>query len=297
MSFQVRTVRFAALFVTVAAFGFSAASWSQSPAGSASANPSAQADSHFADLGFSLYDPIYFIVGNDGGTNAKFQLSFKYQFFSEGGWLNQHLKFPSHLYLSYTQTSLWDLDEDSSPFNDSSYKPRIFYSNDFITPSDTQNFGFGFELGFAHESNGKSGVDSRAINAGYLRPTLSYRLNANNRIYMAPLWYFAADINENPDIFDYRGEVELLIGYGNGYIDGTGGDRKSGLNIWATLRQGKNSDYNSVEANVALPFRWLNEHWRGWILAQYFTGYGETMLDYNKDNGSQFRLGFALSVQ
>ena len=277
----------------MAALGYCGASWSQAIDGSQQQSKVGQLD----NLGFSLYDPIYLIVGDDGGANAKFQLSFKYQFFSEGGWLNRRLKFPARLFLSYTQTSLWDLDDDSSPFTDSSYKPRIFYANDFVTPTDTQHWGFGFEAGFAHESNGKSGVDSRAINAGYVRPSVSYRVNRDHRIYMVPLVYFYADVNENPDIADYRGHVDLLIGYGNGYVDNTDDLRKAGLNIWATLRQGQNSDYSSVEGNVALPFRWLGDNWRGWLLLQYFSGYGETLLDYNRKLESQFRIGYSLTVQ
>jgi outer membrane phospholipase A len=269
----------------MAALGYCGVSWSQSAEA-----PSESKEVQFARLGFSLYDPIYIIGGNDGGSNVKFQLSFKYQFFDEGNWL-------THFYLSYTQTSLWDLDEDSSPFNDSSYKPRFFFGYDFITPTEAQAWGLGLEVGFAHESNGKSGAESRAINAGYARPTVSYRFSRDHRIYMAPMVYFAADINENPDIFDYRGQVDWLIGYGNGYVDGTNDHRNPGLNIWATFRDGDKSGYDSIEGNVALPFYWVDKDWRGWLLLQYFEGYGETLIDYNQKLESQFRLGYALTVQ
>jgi phospholipase A1/A2 len=109
-------------------------------------------------LGFDLYDPMYFIVGGDGGLNAKFQVSFKYQFFSGEGWMGKHVPFAQDFYLSYSQTSLWDLDELSSPFKDSSYKPRIFYALDNLL-SDDSAWSLGIEAGFAHESNGKAGVD------------------------------------------------------------------------------------------------------------------------------------------
>ena len=53
-----------------------------------------------ADLGISTYNPIYFMLGTDGGFNAKFQLSFKYQLFSECGPFVQSWHIPSRLYLS-----------------------------------------------------------------------------------------------------------------------------------------------------------------------------------------------------
>ena len=43
--------------------------------------------------------------------------------------LARRLPWIDDLYLSFSQTSLWDLGELSKPFTDSSYRPRLFYAN------------------------------------------------------------------------------------------------------------------------------------------------------------------------
>jgi len=243
-------------------------------------------------LGVSTYDPIYFILGGDGGFNAKFQISFKYQIFREQGWFSRCLRMPSHIYLSFTQTSLWDLEERSSPFKDSSYRPRLFYSRADNWVSDNKKWQLGLEAGFAHESNGKADPDSRSINTAYVRPTLSYRINQKHKFYVAPMVNSYIDVNENPDIRNYRGHVDLLLGYGNG------NDGDHDWNFWTILRKGDEGDYGSIEANLAIPFKFLTGgRLNGWLLTQYFAGWGESLVDYNRKFDSQLRAGFAILVQ
>jgi len=64
------------------------------------------------------------------------------------------------------------------------------------------------------------------------------------------------------------------------------------------LRKGDKAHYGSMEANLAIPFRILSGgHLNGWLLTQYFSGWGESLIDYNKKLTSQFRAGFAILVQ
>ncbi len=259
-------------------------------------NTAADADPNTQDiaakLGVSAYDPIYLIVGGDGGFNGKFQISFKYKIFRAGGWFSDCLNVPSHIYLSYTQTSISSINEGSSPFKDTSYRPRLFYARDGVWTADNNKWRLDLEAGLAHESNGKAEPDSRAINAAYLRPTLAYNFNKGSRLYVAPMVVSYLDVLENPDIADYRGHVDLLIGYGSG----NNGDHN--WNLWTVLRKGDKSNYGSVEANLAIPFRFLTrERLNGWLLTQYFTGWGESLLDYDKKLTSQLRVGFAILVQ
>ena len=241
-------------------------------------------------LGVSSYDPIYFILGGDGGLNSKFQISFKYQMFREGGWFDRCLHVPSRIFLSYSQTSLWDLSERSEPFKDSSYRPRAFYLQEFR--ADGSRWRFDFEGGLAHESNGKAEEDSRSLNMVYVRPSLSYYLSDRNRIYVAPSIVSYIDNAENEQVADYRGYVDLLIGYGSG---NTG---NQDWNVWTTLRRGTRGQHGSVELNVAVPFRAITaDQMNGWLLIQYFNGYGESLIDYNRKLDSQVRAGFAILVQ
>ncbi|MGC8000947.1 phospholipase A, partial [Salmonella enterica] len=70
----------------------------------------------------SFNEPMYFTVGhNNGDTNARFQLSFKFRVFVPDDPRSRGLL--DNLYLGYTQFSLWDLSAPSAPFRDTSYRP------------------------------------------------------------------------------------------------------------------------------------------------------------------------------
>lgn len=238
-------------------------------------------------LAVSAYEPVYFILGGDGGLNAKFQVSFRYQLFDGSGPLSQQLPWLDDLYLSFSTTSLWDLSDTSKPFTDSSYRPRLFYANyDLARVLDGQ-LRLGVETGFGHESNGKDGLDSRSFNMAYVRPTLTFGNPDGLRAYLAPLIhnYIAAD--ENPDLKDYRGYVDWVFGVGS----------RGGLDFWATLRKGERSSYGSTELNLSYPLSKLSGgDLTGWMILQYFGGYGESLLHYQEKLDSQFRLGIAIAL-
>jgi outer membrane phospholipase A len=238
-------------------------------------------------LSVSVYEPVYLIAGGDGGLNAKFQISLRYQLFDGRGPLAGRLPWIDDLYLSYSQTSLWDLGDASKPFKDSSYRPRVFYSNYDLARFFDGQLRVGVESGFGHESNGKEGEDSRSFNMFYVRPTLTLGDPAGLRFFAAPLIhnYIAAD--ENPDIKDYRGYVDWVLGVG----------AKGGLDFWTTLRKGERSDYGSMELNVSYPLSKISGgDLTGWLTLQYFNGYGESLLDYNRKLDSQWRLGIAVAL-
>lgn len=238
-------------------------------------------------LAVSVYEPVYFIVGGDGGLNAKFQISLRYQLFDNQGRLARRLPWIDDLYLSYSQTSLWDLGDLSKPFKDSSYRPRLFYSNTDLTRLFDGQLRVGVETGFGHESNGKEGEDSRSFNMLYVRPILTFGDPAGLRFYAAPLIHNYISKDENPDIADYRGNVDWVLGFG----------AKGGLDFWTTIRKGNRSNFGSVELNLSYPLSKLSGgDLTGWLTMQYFNGYGESLLDYNRKLDSQLRLGIAVAL-
>ncbi|WP_116808307.1 phospholipase A [Steroidobacter cummioxidans] len=238
-------------------------------------------------LAVSVYEPVYFIVGGDGGLNAKFQISLRYQLFDNQGPLARRWPWIDDLFLSYSQTSLWDLSELSKPFTDTSYRPRLFFANYDLARFFDGQLRLGVETGLGHESNGKEGADSRSFNMVYVRPALTFGDPASLRFFAAPLIhnYIAAD--ENPDIADYRGYVDWMFGFG----------AKGGLDFWTTLRKGTRSTYGSMELNLSYPLSKLSGgDLTGWLMLQYFNGYGESLLDYNRKLDAQWRLGFAVAL-
>lgn len=238
-------------------------------------------------LSVSVYEPVYFLIGGDGGLNAKFQISLRYQLFDNRGALARRLPWIDDLYLSYSQTSLWDLGDLSKPFRDSSYRPRLFYANYDLARFFDGRLRVGVESGFGHESNGKEEEDSRSFNMLYVRPAVTLGDPAGLRFFAAPLIHNYIADDENPDLKDYRGYVDWVFGFG----------AKGGLDFWTTLRKGERSDYGSVEANVSYPLAKLSGgDLTGWLTLQYFVGYGESLLDYNRKLDSQWRLGIAVAL-
>lgn len=265
---------------------------SSAPALAAKATPAAeQAESRLIDkpppLAVSVYEPVYFLVGGDGGLNAKFQISLRYQLFDDHGRLASRLPWIDDLYLSFSQTSLWDLNELSKPFRDSSYRPRFFYSNYDLGRMFDGRLRLGVEAGAGHESNGKDGDQSRSFNMLYVRPTLTFGDPDGLRAYIAPLIHNYVSDDENPDLKDYRGYVDWLVGIGS----------KGGLDFWATLRKGTRGNYGSAELNLSYPLSKLSGgDLTGWLMLQYFGGYGESLLDYQKKLDAQLRLGIAIAL-
>jgi len=238
-------------------------------------------------LAVSVYEPVYFIVGGDGGLNAKFQISLRFRLFDDHGRLARRLPWIDDLYLSFSQTSLWDLGELSKPFTDSSYRPRLFYANYDLARFLDGKLRVGIESGLGHESNGKEGEASRSYNMLYARPTLTFGDPDGFRAYFAPLIHNYIAVSDNPDIDDYRGYVDWLAGVGS----------KGGLDFWGVLRKGTRSDYGSIELNASYPLSKLSGgDLTGWLLLQYFNGYGESLLDYNRKLDSQLRLGIAIAL-
>jgi phospholipase A1/A2 len=238
-------------------------------------------------LALSVYEPVYFLIGGDEGLNAKFQISFRYRLFDGQGALARRLPWLDDLYLSFSQTSLWDLQDLSKPFKDSSYRPRIFFADYDLARVADGRVRLGVELGAGHESNGKDGEESRSFNMIYARPTLTVGDPDGLRFYVAPLIHNYVADDENPDLKDYRGHIDWLIGFGS----------KGGLDFWGTLRKGERSDYGSIELNASYPLSKLSGgDLTGWLMLQYFGGYGESLLDYNRKLDAQLRLGIAVAL-
>lgn len=238
-------------------------------------------------LAVSVYEPLYFLIGGDGGLNAKFQISLRYRLFDGSGRLAEKLWWIDDLYLSYSQTSLWDLNDLSKPFRDSSYRPRLFFSNYDLGRLLDGRLRLGIEAGVGHESNGKEGDDSRSFNMLYARPVLTFGDPEGLRAYLAPLIHNYVSDDENPDLHHYRGYVDWLFGIGS----------KGGLDFSAMLRKGTRSNYGSVELNASYPLSKLSGgDLTGWLMLQYFNGYGESLLDYDRKLETQLRLGIAIAL-
>jgi outer membrane phospholipase A len=249
----------------------------------ASTPASARSPPFFSAL--SAYDPMYFAVGI--GTNSeatsKFQLSLKLQFFTDDSSLARRTPFLHDLYFGYTQTSIWNLAQTSSPFYDTSYQPRLFYYSPQIWESSGRSVRLGLETGLGHESNGRSGDDSRSVSTAYIKPIFTLGDPAGWHWTITPKLLAYLNTSDNPDIADYRGYAELEVAYGKA--------DSWQFQVWG--RKGPAGFATQLDFYYPLPGLTLG-NLNGYLLLQYFDGYGESLLSYNQRLKSQFRLGLAV---
>jgi len=239
---------------------------------------------YYADH-FSGHEPIYFVIGGEKPA-AKFQLSLKYRLLNDAGPLARRFPFLKRLHAAYTQRSVWDITSDSSPFYDSSYMPELLYES--LAADTGRHNGFhwlGYSVGVQHESNGRDLNNSRSLNTIYIRPAIAFGDLDGWRLILRPkfLGYLGAS-SDNRDIRKFRGYSELRAIFG----------RNNRLSVSVTGRLGEDFDKGSAQIDVSYPTEFLTGNFAVYLLAQYWTGYGESLLSYDR-RSSTARFGFALS--
>jgi outer membrane phospholipase A len=238
----------------------------------------------------STYEPIYFLLGSYPA--AEFQFSLKYQLFSFTNEDNFAENAADHFFFAYTQTSFWDLISRDPSFYDSSYKPSLFfyYTNVLQSPSKTL-LTLDLQPGAEHESNGKGGADERSLYTAYLQPTANFHLPDNFYFTLQPRarTYYLVGQN-NPDIADYRGYVDLLAAFG---WNDPHSEEKVEFSTKFTIGDGWKYPGTKFDLrfNLARIF-WLKA-FNPTIQIQYFTGYGQTLLQYNQPSHA-IRAGLCL---
>ena len=189
------------------------------------------------------------------------------------------------LWMAYSQQSLmqvWD-SADSSPFRSSDYQPEAIYVVPVAPEPGRLPLGWSLrlvELGLAHQSNGQSDPLSRSWNRVYLGAGLeqgasSFHVRVNQRIK-------ARGVDDNPDLVDYIGRVQMRMAW-KGQASTFGATWRTNL---TGIRRG------SIKLDWSRPVLADKPAGLQWY-AQLFSGYGETLLDYNHPQTS-LGLGLAL---
>lgn len=176
---------------------------------------------------------------------------------------------------SYTQGSWWQLSNksESSPFRETNYEPQIFlgWATDYSLAGWTLR---DVEVGFNHQSNGRSDPTSRSWNRAYARLMAQ---NGNWQVELKPWLRFSDSKDDNPDITRYMGHYRVRVGYlwGDSIFSAEG-------------RYNWNSGYGGGEVSWSYP---LTEHVR--FYTKVFSGYGESLIDYNH---RQTRVGVGVTL-
>ena len=261
---------------------------SDTPPEQAAEPPFAQHDALF-DLyqpymeNISGYEPVYFLAGVRP-EDTKFQFSLKYRFVNPEMPLAQKLPWMRGFHFSYTQTSFWDLGGDSKPFEDTSYKPEVFFLSQNLFSGRGRAHGF-IQAGGEHESNGQSGDTSRSTNYAYIKPIfVYYHEKTKTGFQVAPkIWTYVANSDStNPDLNKYRGyfDLELKIGRANRFVAET---------HWRWAEKG-----HSVSVDLSYPMdRLINVNPQVYLHVQYVNALAESLLNYTERNEA-LRIGFSI---
>lgn len=229
--------------------------------------------SRYYPANVDIYEPVYFLYGLKAPA-AKFQFSFKYSLFADGGWISEQLPFTKDLMIAYTQRTLWDIGAESKPFYDTSYMPEIGYL--FLADEPDQKGLFtwlGWQIATHHESNGKSGPGTRSLDTLFVRPAFTIGDLDGWHLVVAPkLFTYLGKSNNNPDIADFRGYGNLRLVFAK-----TGGPSLS-VDGWV----GQGFNHGTAQFDLTFPTSLFSDSLASFIHIQYWTGYGESLLDYNK---------------
>lgn len=229
------------------------------------------------------YQPMYFAMGTDP-EKSKFQVSFRYQFIKADGDLAEKHPWVTGFNLAYTQTSFWDLQSESKPFEDTSYKPEFFYLSPFIVFGPNWARGFQSQTGYRHESNGQAGDQSRSTNFIYAKLHWIFDLGKDYALLFAPeaFVYVWNEDDSNPDLDKYRGYFDLKVMIA----------QKDGFSLATNYQHGTKGF--SVRTEFTYPLhRFITSNLELYFFAQRFDGYAESLLDF-RDKKHATRLGFSL---
>ena len=225
----------------------------------------------------STYNPIYAVIGAHTDTNAKLELSFKYQLFGrpgDGHWY-------SGFHFAYTQRMFWDTTADSAPFRDVNYQPELLYY--YTLPKNEHGDQLSVRGGYLHESNGRDGAASRTYNILYIQPQLDLPLGGWTVSVGPRIFTYILPKTDNPDIARYRGHQALAFSIGQ--------DRGLKLSTWSRLNF--STGKGSVDADLSYPLTGLWHDLPLYVVVQGFTGYGEDLLDYDRKQ-TRLRVGIGI---
>ncbi len=212
-------------------------------------------------------------------VDAKLQISLRAK-------IAQGLLLPdADLWFAYTQRSFWQVwnSSQSSPFRNTDYQPEAIYV--VPVPASWSALPGGWrwrmaQLGLAHQSNGQGSALSRSWNrvyaaAAFDRGEFGLTVRAHKRLR-------ERTDDDNPDLVHFVGNTEVVATWLPGLAT-------SSL-TWRT--HAPSGGRGSLQLDWTYPVLRSQPAGLRWY-AQLFSGYGETLLDYNH---RQTSLGLGLTL-
>lgn len=226
---------------------------------------------------FSLYKDNYFLVGTEAFRKpTKYNSDVKFQISISQRLTKSTLPWNTYLFLAYSQKVVWDVFKKSMPMRDLNFNPGIGIAKPLF--SKDRYIGKA-SLMIEHESNGRDSTNSRSWN----KISLGATIMIDQWIMVhGKVWIPIVDGENNRDILKYSGIWQ------SGVVVNTT-DKKFSWGVTLVKRQGWNLNFNTI-----FDFCWrVHKQSNQYFYVQYYNGYGECLLDYNKFR-SRIRVGIII---
>ena len=229
-----------------------------------------------------------------GNNNAqiKFQISMKFRVLTPNLYVLKYNIFPA--FFAYTQKSLWNINQPSSPFEENNYNPEFFLDypvnagiigriklrNIVVSPIE-------------HESNGLAGDQSRSWDRLYVlikfgleskeKLDVTNSFLSDKALLYVKVWHawgyedenaYLRSIGNNNTFLDYMGRGEVGVSVRNFLWGGSLKDHQ--LDIRTPIFRDMDKDSYKFEFRQQIP----NMNFA--LYLQYWYGYGETLMRFDQ---------------
>jgi phospholipase A1 len=183
--------------------------------------------------------------------------------------------------IAFTQAAWWQLYAFSNPLRDINFGPE-FYVNFPLSqnPGGTALLFHGIKAAAAHKSNGQIGNDNRSWNRVYLEAPISIGWF----LFIPRVWWSFVGIGNDfseKDIPRYMGMCDLtIVSQWNRHV----------LRVYGR----SNFNFKNMKAAFRLDYSYPIAATGFYFYLQYFLGYGESLIDYNRPV-NKIGAGLALS--
>ena len=221
------------------------------------------------------FTPHRLNYGVINGNDAKMQFSLKYRLIRDFG-----------LYFAYTNLIVWDVWEYSTPYRDINFKPELFYR---WRPD--LKWIYSADAGYWHNSNGKDGEKDRAWDRLFGRVNMTVPLWHFDLVWLTAIYYTFNKNEANDDIENYLGWWETAF-----FIRDLlpRAEDKDNLDFEYHLVSGDHGrPFDRGSQMLGLRYKFKKAAFQPHLYLQYFNGYGEVILEYNK-RSEELRFGLAL---
>jgi phospholipase A1 len=240
-------------------------------------------------IGLALYNPNYILpyyytgspdnsvyegfTPNDESLNHgefKFQVSVKVPI-----WKNM-FNYTTSLYAAYTQLSYWQVYNKSTYMRENDYQPEFFLQTPVkwhLSKDWHVNF---MNVGVIHDSNGFGTDLQRSWNRLYVEAITS----TDHWMFSVRPWVVISKNGNNPDIAQYLGYARFLLAYKC---------HQQVVSLEAHSIFEQSARHATGQLTWSFP---ITPYIKGYV--QGFTGYGQSLIEYNHRTNS-IGVGFALS--